>query len=241
MSLEENFRDFYNNFGIEQDPGKMKHLFDGIYHDDFKNELDGEHLLDKDQLWKIQTVVIKSGTSTATVLMFKYVEPNVVEYKVHFKGIHDHVGKTVHCAYELMDGKIFHGRAVDESSVTTISNVKTAIANFQLVQKNAQALFSFFDGIPRPFDDEMEKAFDALYHQDFIHNMDGKPLNNAQWKERLTAFAEIGTRVSLLKFEPKDDVHFETGIRVINKNIDVVGYSRGTVSGSLLLKIEPHK
>ena len=71
--------------------------------------------------------------------------------------------------------------------------------------------------------------------------MDGKPLNNAQWKERVIAFAEIGTRISLLKFEPKDDVHFEAGIRVTNKHIDVVGYSRGTISGTLLLKIEPHE
>ncbi len=119
MSLEENFRSFYSNFGIEQDPGKMKHLFDNLYHDDFKNELDGKHSLDKDQLWKIQTVVIKSRT-TATVLMFKYVQPNVVEYKIHFKGTDEPVGKTVHCAYELMDGNIIHGRAVDESALSTL-------------------------------------------------------------------------------------------------------------------------
>lgn len=240
MSLEENFRSFYSNFGIEQDPGKMRHLFDNLYHDDFKNELDGKHSLGKDQLWKIQEVVIKSET-TVTVLMFKYIQSNVVEYKVHFKGKDEPVGKTVHCAYELMDGKIFHGRAVDESSITTISNATTASANFQQVQKNAQALFTLFDGVPRPFDDEMNQAFETLYHQDFIHSMDGKPLSKAQWKERLHAFAESGTRIFLLKFEPNDDVHFEAGIRVIDKDIDVVGYSRGTISGSKLLKIEPHE
>jgi hypothetical protein len=48
------------------------------------------------------------------------------------------------------------------------------------------------------------------------------------------------TRMFLLKFESNDDVHFEAGIRVINKNIDVVGYSRGTISCSTLLKIEPY-
>mmetsp|Transcript_20488 Transcript_20488/g.29326 ORF Transcript_20488/g.29326 Transcript_20488/m.29326 type:complete len:268 (+) Transcript_20488:185-988(+) len=240
MSLEENFRRFYSNFGIKQDPSKMRRLFDDLYHDDFKNELDGKHSLDKDQLWKIQAIIIKSGT-TATVLMFKYVQPNVVEYKIHFKGTDEPVGKTVHCAYELMDGKIFHGRAVDESSITTISNATTASINFQQVQKNSQALFTLFDGVPKPFDDEMNQAFEALYHQDFIHNMDGKPLNKAQWKERLQAFAESGARILQLKFEPKNDVHFEAGIRVINKDIDVVGYSRGTISGSKLLKIEPHE
>lgn len=121
------------------------------------------------------------------------------------------------------------------------SNATTASANFQQVQKNAQALFTLFDGVPGPFDDEMNQAFEALYHQDFIHSMDGKPLSKAQWKERLHAFAESGTRIFLLKFEPKDDVHFEAGIRVIDKDIDVVGYSRGTISGSKLLKIEPHE
>ena len=120
-------------------------------------------------------------------------------------------------------------------------NDSTNGLHFQSLEKNAQALFSFFDGTPKPFDDEMNQAFDALYHQDFIHSMDGKPLNKAQWKERLIAFAEIGTKISLLKFELKDDVHFEAAIRVTNKNIDVVGYSRGTISGSLLLKIEPHE
>ena len=95
--------------------------------------------------------------------------------------------------------------------------------------------------MPKPFDEEMNIAFEALYHQDFVHNMDGEPLNKAQWRERLNTFAETGTRIFLLKFEPKDEVHFEAGIRVINKNIDVVGYSRGTISGSTLLEIKPHE
>ena len=96
----------------------MKRLFDDIYHDDFKNELDGEHSLNKEQLWKNQMFVIKNWT--VSVLMFKYVQPNVVEYKIHFKGTDDPAGKTVHCAYKLMDGKIYHGWAVDKSSVTTM-------------------------------------------------------------------------------------------------------------------------
>lgn len=240
MTIEEKFSGFYSNFGIEQDPSKLRHLFDELYHDDFKNELDGTHTLDKDQLWKLQTIVIKNGT-VATVLMFKNAKPNVVEYKIHFKGTDELVGKTVHCAYELMDGKICRGRAVDESSITTISKATTATANFYQVQKNAQALFTLFDGVPKPFDEEMNKAFEALYHQDFVHNMDGEPLNKAQWRERLNAFAETGTRIFLLTFEPKDEFHFEAGIRVINKNIDVVGYSRGTISGSTLLEIKPHE
>jgi hypothetical protein len=119
MTIEENFRGFYSNFGIEQDPSKLRHLFDELYHDDFKNELDGTHTLDKDQLWKLQTIVIKNGT-VATVLKFKNAKPNVVEYKIHFKGTDELVGKTVHCAYELMDGKICRGRAVDESPITTM-------------------------------------------------------------------------------------------------------------------------
>ncbi len=119
MSLEENFRCFYSNFGIEQDPGKMRHLFNELYHDDFKNKLDGKQSLDKDQLWKLQAAIIKSK-ATVSVFMFKYVEPNVVEYKIHFKGTDEPIGKTVHCAYELKDGKIFNGRAVDKSSVATM-------------------------------------------------------------------------------------------------------------------------
>ena len=117
MSLEENFRGYCNNFGIEQDPGKMRHLFDELYHDDYVNELDGEHPLDKDQLWKNQTAFIENGTS-ATVLMFKYVKPNVVEYKIHFEGTDELVCGTTHSVYELKDDKICSGRAVDESSVT---------------------------------------------------------------------------------------------------------------------------
>ena len=83
----------------------------------------------------------------------------------------------------------------------------------------------------------MDQAFEALYHPDFIH----VPHNRAQCKERMNAFAESGTRMILVKFEPKDETHFEAGIRMINENIDVVGYSRGTISGSMLLKIEPHE
>ena len=117
----------------------------------------------------------------------------------------------------------------------------TTLANFYSLQQNVQTLFTLFDGVARDFDDEMEDAFNAVYHQDFIHHMDGQPLNTAEWKARLQLFAKSGTRIFLLKFEPYDDVHFEAGIRVINKNLDVVGYSRGTIVGSKLLDIKPHK
>ena len=114
-------------------------------------------------------------------------------------------------------------------------------ANFYILQQNVQKLFTLFDGVARDFDDEMEGAFNAVYHQDFIHHMDGQPLNTDGWRERLQLFAKSGTRIFLLKFEPYDDVHFEAGIRVINKNLDVVGYSRGTIVGSKLVEIKPHK
>lgn len=239
MSLEENFRNFYGNFANEQDLGKVKQLFNELYHEDFVNELDGGSSLNKEQLWKIQTIRINTG-AVATVLLFKYVKPDVVEYKIHFKGTEDPVGKTVHCAYELKDGQIYRGRAVDESSIKTISNAKTALTNFQRAQEKARTLFALFDGVPKAFDEEMDRAFDALYHEDFVHNMDDQPHNKAQWKERLNEFAETGTKISLLKFEPKDDIHFDASIRVVNSTIDVVGNSRGTVRGSSVLKIEPY-
>ena len=117
----------------------------------------------------------------------------------------------------------------------------TNLANFYILQQTVQKLFNLFDGVARDFDDEMEDAFNAVYHQDFIHHMDGHPLNTAQWKERLQFFAKSGTRIFLLKFEPYDDVHFEAGIRVVNKNLDIVGYSCGTIVGSKLVEIKPHK
>ena len=118
----------------------------------------------------------------------------------------------------------------------------TNLANFYILQQNVQTLFTLFDGeVSRDFDDEMENAFNAVYHQDFIHHMDGQPLNTAQWKERLQLFAKSGTRIFLLKFEPYDDVHFEAGIRVVNKNLDIVGYSQAKIVGSKLVEIKPHK
>lgn len=117
----------------------------------------------------------------------------------------------------------------------------TTLANFYILQHNVQTLFTLFDGVARDLNDEMEDAFNAVYHQDFIHHMDGHPLNTAQWKERLHVFAKSGTKIFLLKFIPYDDVHFEAGIRVINKNLDVVGYSRGTIVGSKLVEVKPHK
>ena len=119
MSLEEKFRAFYGNFSKEQDPGKLRDLFNNLYHDDFENKLDGEHSLTKEELWRILTITIKSCTA-ATVLMFKHVDPAVVEYKIHFKGKDDPVGKTVHCAYEVKEGKICRGLAVDKSSIETM-------------------------------------------------------------------------------------------------------------------------
>ena len=148
-----------------------------------------------------------------------------------------HAGKSVYRVVAQADSQ--HVFFLVLFSHYDSSKATTATANFYQVQKNAQALFTLFDGVPKPFDEEMNKAFEALYHQDFVHNMDGEPLNKDQWRERLNVFAETGTRILLLKFEVKDEVHFEAGIRVINKNIDVVGYSRGTISGSTLLKIEP--
>ena len=120
------------------------------------------------------------------------------------------------------------------------SNATAASANFRQVQENAQTLFALFDGKARAFNKQMDQAFEALYHDDFVHSMNDQPLNKAQWKERMMAFAETGTKIVLSKFEPYDDTHFQSSISVINENVDVVGHSRGTVCGSSLLMIEPH-
>lgn len=119
MSLEEKFHAYCSNFGTEQDPSKVRHLFDAIYHDDFVNKLDGKHPIDKEQLWQNQSVLLETGTRV-TVDKFKHIDnayTNSVVYKLSFSG---HLTGTIHCVYEVKDGKICSGRAVDESSVATM-------------------------------------------------------------------------------------------------------------------------
>ena len=231
----------------------MNQAFDALYHQDFIHCMDGKPV-NKSQGKKLLIALAEIGTKMS-ILKFEPVDD--IHFEIGIRVTNKNMD-VVGYSRGTISGSMVLKIEPHEDSEAAYAEIKgqkekmddgplssrydsTNGLHFQQVEKNAHALFSFFDGVPKPFDGEMNQAFDALYHQDFVHSMDGKPINNAQWKERLIAFADIGTKISLFKFEPKDEVHFESGIRVTNKHIDIVGYSRGTISGTLLLKIEPHE
>lgn len=60
--------------------------------------------------------------------------------------------------------------------------------------------FACFDGIKWDFS-EVEKLFETVYHERFLHEMDGNPVDKDKLRVIMTNFFAIGTRVEILEFK----------------------------------------
>lgn len=120
LMLKLNAETYFNAYdGKPRDISTVSHLFDKVYHDDMVYSFDGKSI-DKQGLKEVQANFFKLG-SKATLLMFKTVGQDQVEYK--FRMVNDLVDVVVHNVSKVKDNKFVESQPVDAVSTKAISKV----------------------------------------------------------------------------------------------------------------------
>lgn len=114
------------------------------------------------------------------------------------------------------------------------------VTNFDDLKQKIHAYLNVYDGKVKTFKD-MENAFESLFHEDFVHAMDGKPINRDQMRETVKIFLSVGTYADLTLFRPLDGQTFEVKLLVINKHTQVSSHSKGTVKDGKIIKLESYE
>ena len=117
-----NFEAYFAAFdGTAKDFSSVGHLFDQVYHDGFAYKVDEEPIYyDKNQMKQVQSNLLAFG-SKATLLMFKDVGSDQVEFK--FCMVNDKVDVVVHNIATVKDNKLIKSKPVDSNSLESVSKL----------------------------------------------------------------------------------------------------------------------
>ncbi|KAL9179677.1 hypothetical protein ACHAXT_008967 [Thalassiosira profunda] len=97
------------------------------------------------------------------------------------------------------------------------------------------AYVALFDGTPKIFAD-VEPLFDAIYDDEYLQ-IDGTTLDKSQMRTIHKNCLSIGTRATLISFEPFASTNSITyKVRVVNERVDFVIHMVGTVERGKLIR-----
>ena len=119
--LLRNFEAYIAAFdGTSKDMSEVSNLFEQIYDDNFIYQADGNPV-DKAQIKQYQSDFFQLG-SKATLLLFKEVAPDTVEFK--FRMVNDKVDVVVHNVARVRNNKFITSEPVDEASIKSVSSIR---------------------------------------------------------------------------------------------------------------------
>ena len=113
---------------------------------------------------------------------------------------------------------------------------------FDLKQKLHVYLNSYGCGKKKPYDAEMDRAFNELFHDQFVHGMDGeRSLDKRQMREIVKMFMSAGTAADVVLFKPlEEELTFEVKLHITNKLGEWHTHSRGTIRDGQLIRLEAY-
>lgn len=104
------------------------------------------------------------------------------------------------------------------------------------IRDKIQAYIDVYDGTEKAYE-EMAEPFEALFHDDFTHTMDGNSINKHQMRDIVKTFLSTGSKVELLLFKPLDDETFKVKLHVVNKLADLKSHSKATVRDGKIVRL----
>lgn len=96
------------------------------------------------------------------------------------------------------------------------------------LEQSFRAYFAAFDGIKKDFS-EVKHLFDATYHDDFIHEMDGNPVNKEQLSRIQANYLSIGTKATLMVFVHVAPNWVEYKLRIVNEKVNLVIHNLASI------------
>mmetsp|Transcript_16794 Transcript_16794/g.35507 ORF Transcript_16794/g.35507 Transcript_16794/m.35507 type:complete len:325 (+) Transcript_16794:120-1094(+) len=126
------------------------------------------------------------------------------------------------------------------SAMAMESSEQQNIPDLDGVIHKYQDYLSIYDGTVKPCH-EMENDFEDLFHDDFEHSLDGRPIDKEQMREVMKTFLSIGTSMELILYMPLDECTFEAKLQITNRLGKVQTHSKGTIQEGKLIKFEAYK
>jgi hypothetical protein len=220
MSIEIKFRRYLASLdGSSKDFSSVAHLFDELYHNEFTLEENGSTVT-REQMRRIQAKAFELG-SKAT-LLYCSTSSSALEYRFHL--VNDQWDMVIHCMAVVKDDKLYRAQPVEGSNPLLLRNFLTYIAEF--------------DGTPKPFS-EVSNLFDDIYHDDFVYQADGTPVDKAQMKRFHSDFFALGSKATLLLFKEVGSDSIEFKFRMVNDKVDVVIYNLAKVKNNKFVSSKP--
>jgi hypothetical protein len=123
VGLLKNCQNYSSRFdGTAKDFSDVSYLFNNIYSDDFFYQVDSNlQYYDKSQMEKVHANFL-ALRSKATILLFKDVGADQVEYKLHI--VNDLLDVVLHNIATVKDNKVIKCRPVDHATMKAVSNVR---------------------------------------------------------------------------------------------------------------------
>eukprot|EP00581_Thalassiosira_minuscula_P005175 CAMPEP_0183735996 /NCGR_PEP_ID=MMETSP0737-20130205/48174_1 /TAXON_ID=385413 /ORGANISM="Thalassiosira miniscula, Strain CCMP1093" /LENGTH=290 /DNA_ID=CAMNT_0025969889 /DNA_START=128 /DNA_END=998 /DNA_ORIENTATION=- len=109
------------------------------------------------------------------------------------------------------------------------------------MKRKFQSYISVYDGTVKPYKD-VESEFEGLFHDDFVHTLDGRPIDKKQMRDVIKILLSIGTKVDLVLYKPLDESTFEAKLKIFNRILNnVQTHSKGTIQEGQLVKFEAYE
>ena len=88
----------------------------------------------------------------------------------------------------------------------------------------------------------MENAFKDLFHDNFVHMINGsRTVNKVKMRDAVSIFLSRGTKASLILFKQLDENRVEAKLHIVSDHGEAILHSVGTVKDGKLLKLEPYE
>jgi hypothetical protein len=231
MSIENKFRAYLAAFdGTKKDFSNIGQLFEDIYDKDFLLEEDG-HVINREQIKQIQAKGFALG-STASLLQlsshfvedsyFGDLEASTVEFK--FRLTNDEWDIVIHNIAVVQGNKFIRAKPVEDTK--------------PIVLINFEAYIDAFNGTPKDIA-RVNHLFDALYHDDFVYELDGSSMNKKQMKKLHAKMFAVGSKASCLLFKDVGSGRVEFKFRLVNDKVNVVIHNIAAVEANKLLRSKP--
>eukprot|EP00581_Thalassiosira_minuscula_P001827 CAMPEP_0183746414 /NCGR_PEP_ID=MMETSP0737-20130205/66742_1 /TAXON_ID=385413 /ORGANISM="Thalassiosira miniscula, Strain CCMP1093" /LENGTH=281 /DNA_ID=CAMNT_0025982109 /DNA_START=469 /DNA_END=1314 /DNA_ORIENTATION=+ len=103
-----------------------------------------------------------------------------------------------------------------------------------------QAYLTVFDGTSKPYQD-LEVAFEDLFHQDFMHTMNASSIDKNQKRDTVELLLSLGTKADLILYRQLDDCTFEIKLNYANRLAILKTHLKGTFQGGQITKLEEYE
>ena len=219
MSIESKLRTYLAALdGTAKDFSSVEHLFEDLYHSEFVLE-DNDNSADRNQIKRIQSKAFELG-SKATLLKCS-TSTSTIEYMFNLSN--EQWDMVIHCVADIKGNKLYRAQPVEGTKPLLLRNLEAYIAAFDGTSKDISVV---------------SHLFEQIYHDHFVYQADGNPIDKTQIKQYQSDFFALGSKATLLVFKEVAPDTVEFKFRMVNDKVDVIVHNVASVQNNKFITSE---